>query len=151
MQTRHGVLGDTSWTRGKVSKAQMRLVTSRCCRIRAPKLEHAAWQDGARTPIGTSRACRVARWQRRLPFVGTAHAPAASRPAPVRSTAQELKIRCVPAGFSQGPVCESRPSLYTRPGQIWVLGSAGGSTGSKDVVQPRREQGESEAPWLDSG
>ena len=26
------------------------------------QLEHAAWQDGARTPIGTARACRVARW-----------------------------------------------------------------------------------------
>ena len=38
---------------------------------------------------------------------------------------------CVPAGSPQGPVCESRPGLYTRPGQIWVLGSAGRSTGSK--------------------
>ena len=93
------------------------------------QLEHAAWQDGARTLIGIARACRVARWRRRRPFVGTAHAPASARPAPVRSTAQELKIRCVPAGFSQGPVCESRPGLYTRPGQIWVLGSAGGLTG----------------------
>ena len=27
-------------------KARMWLVTSRCPRIRAPKLEHAAWQDG---------------------------------------------------------------------------------------------------------
>ena len=51
--------------------------------------EHAAWQDGARTPIGTARACHVARWRRRRPFVGTAHAPASARPAPVKSTAQE--------------------------------------------------------------
>ena len=36
MQTRHRVLGDASWTRGKVSKARMQLVTSRCPRIRAP-------------------------------------------------------------------------------------------------------------------
>ena len=46
---------------GKVSKARMRLVRSRCQRIRAPKLEHAVWQDGARTPFpGTARACRGA-------------------------------------------------------------------------------------------
>ena len=79
-----------------------------------------------------ARARHVARWRRR-PFVGTAHAPASARPAPVRSTAQEVKIRCVPAGFSQGPVCESRPGLHTRLGQIGVLGSAGGSMVSQDV------------------
>ena len=31
---------------GKVSKARMQLVTSRCQRIRAPKLKHAVWQNG---------------------------------------------------------------------------------------------------------
>ena len=46
MQTRHRVLGDASWTREKVSEARMWLVTSRCRRIRAPKLKHAAWQNG---------------------------------------------------------------------------------------------------------
>ena len=62
MQTRHGVLGSASWTRGKVSKARMRLVTSRWSRIQAPSssmqrgkmalillsapLAHVAWQDG---------------------------------------------------------------------------------------------------------
>jgi len=34
----------------------------------------------------------VARWRRRRPFVGTAHAPASVHPAPVRSTAQERNI-----------------------------------------------------------
>ena len=51
MQTRHRVLGDASWTREKVSEARMWLVTSRCPRIRAPKLKHAAWQNGARPCI----------------------------------------------------------------------------------------------------
>ena len=36
MHTRHGVLGGATWTRGKASKALMRLVTSRCRQIRAP-------------------------------------------------------------------------------------------------------------------
>ena len=84
MQTRHGVLGGASWTREKVCEAQMRLVTSRCRRIRAPSsstqrgkmvlvllsalLAHAAWQDGdddillsapSRTSLGASSPCKV--------------------------------------------------------------------------------------------
>ena len=46
MQTRHRALGDALWKREKVSEARMWLVTSRCPRIRAPKLKHAAWQNG---------------------------------------------------------------------------------------------------------
>ena len=114
MQTRCGVLGSASWTRGKVSKARMRLVRSRCQRIRAPKLEHEGWQDGARTPFpGTARACR-----------------GASSPRKVDGT-RAKDLWCVPAGFSQGPVYKSRPGLFTRLGQIGVLGSAGGSMGSQ--------------------
>ena len=38
-----------------------------------------------------------------------------------------------PAGFSQGPAYKSRPGLFTRLGQIGVLGSAGGSMGPQGV------------------
>ena len=52
---------------GKVSKALIVLVRSRCQRIRAPKLEHAAWQDGgivllshcSRTSLGAFSLCKV--------------------------------------------------------------------------------------------
>ena len=71
------------------------------------QLEHAAWQDGARTPIGIAHACRVARWRSYsyrhrssmqrgkmvlvLLSASLAHA-ASARPALVKSTAQERKI-----------------------------------------------------------
>ena len=127
MQTRHGVLGGASWTRGKVSKARMRLVRSRCQQIRASKLEHAVWQDGddvllshrSRTSLG------------------------ASIPRKVDGTRQS-DLWWVPAGFSQGPVCESRPGPYTRLGQIWVLDSAcwvhgrGGTAGQTTVHKADR-------------
>ena len=116
MQTRHTVLGDASWMRGKVSKARMRLVTSRCQWIRAPKLKHAAWQNGG--------------------VVLLSHRPRTSvnafSPRKVDGT-RAKDPRCAPAGFSQGAAYKSRPGLLTRSGQIGVLGSAGGSTGLQDV------------------
>ena len=88
------------------------------------QLEHAAWQDGARTPIGTARTCHVARWPQRRPFVGTAHAPASARPAPVRSTAQERKIYGVFQLVSQ-KVQYANPGLACSPDQAksgcWAL------------------------------
>ena len=48
---------------------------------------------------------------------------------------------CAPAGFSQGPAYKSRPGLLTRLGQIGVLGSAGGSTGWKDVSGAKTVRG----------
>ena len=107
MQTRHGVLGDASWNRGSV-KGTNAAHEKPCQQIRAPKLEHAAWQDGARTPFpGTARTCR-----------------GASSPRKVDGT-RAKDLWCVPAGFSQGPVYKSRPGLFIRLGQIGVLGSAG--------------------------
>jgi len=90
---------------------------------------HAERKDRARTPIGTARACLVARWRQCTP-IGTAHARSLGASSPCKVDGTRAKdLWCVPAGFSQGPVCESRPGLCTRPGQIWVLGFAGGSTG----------------------
>ena len=103
--------------RGKVSKARMQLVRSRCQQIRTPKLEHTAWQDGARTP-----------------FPGTACARSLGNFSPRKVDGTRAKDpRCASAGFSQGPAYKSRPGLLTRLGQIGVLGSAGGSTGWKNV------------------
>ena len=95
----------------------MRLVTSRCQRIRAPKLKHAAWQDGGDGLLLSPRS---------RTSLG------AFSPRKVDGT-RAKDLWCVPAGFSQGPVCESRPGLHTRLGQIGVLGSAGESMGWKDV------------------
>ena len=80
------------------------------------QLEHAAWQDGTRTPIGTAHTRHMARWRRRRPFVGTTHAPASARPAPVRSTAQERKIYGV---FQLAPhkVQYANPGLACTPDQ----------------------------------
>ena len=101
---------------GKVSKARIRLVTSRCQRIRAPS---------SNTPRGKMAASS---------FCRTAHARSLSAfsPRKVDGTGAE-DPRCAPAGFSQGPAYKSRPGLLTRSGQIGVLGSAGGSTGLQDV------------------
>ena len=111
------------------------------------QLEHAAWQDGARTLIGIARACRVARWRRRRPFVGTAHAPASVRPAPVRSTAQERKIYGV---FQLAPhqVQYVNPGLACTPDQAksgcWAPQADlrdektwSSRAGSKDSQRPR--------------
>ena len=92
MQTRHGVLGDASWTRGKVSKTRMRLVRSRCQRIPAPS---------SSTPRGKMAATHSFRHRSRTRL-------GASSPRKVDGTGEE-DLWYVPAGFSQGPVSESRP------------------------------------------
>ena len=89
----------------KVSKARMSLVTSRCPRIRAPKLEHAAWQNGARPPLS----------HRTQP-------PRVLTPRKIDGTRLSDR-RWVSAGLSQGPAYKSRPGLFTRQGQIGVPGS----------------------------
>ena len=81
------------------------------------QLEHAAWQNGARTPSpGTACARSLGTFSLRK-VDGT----------------RVKDPRCAPAGFSQGPAYKSRPGLLIKLGQIGVLGSAGGSTGLHDV------------------
>ena len=80
----------------KVSKARMSLVTSGCPRIRAPNLEHAAWQNGTH-----------------LPFSHRTRSPHALT-RKVNGTRPPDR-RWVPVGFSQGPAYKSRPGLFTRP------------------------------------
>ena len=87
-------------------------LTSRCPRIRAPKLEHAAWKNGARPPFVADLTHALSRVLALRNVDGT-------RP---------LDRRWVSADFSQGPAYKSRPGLFTRQGQIEVPGSAGGST-----------------------
>ena len=70
----------------------------------SPKLEHAAWQNGAR-----------------LPFSHRTRPPRALTPRKVDSTRPSDR-RWAPAGFSQGPAYKSRPGLFTRQGQIEVFG-----------------------------
>ena len=70
-----------------------------------PKLEHAAWQNGARLPLS----------HRTRP-------PRALTPRKVDGTRPSDR-RWVSAGFSQGPAYKSRPGLFTRQGQIEVPGS----------------------------
>ena len=45
MQTRHRVLGDVSWTRGKCQSTNVAR-DKPMSTDSSPKLEHAAWQDG---------------------------------------------------------------------------------------------------------
>ena len=75
-----------------------------------------------------ARARRVARWRRRtLSSQGTACARPPQRvltPRNVDGTRPSDRW-WVSAGFSQGPAYKSRPGLFTRPGQIEALGSAG--------------------------
>ena len=99
---------------GKVSKARMQLVRSRCQRIRAPKLErrhHATsrWQDGGVVLLSHRSRTSLS----------------AFSPRKVDGT-RAKDPRCAPAGFSQGPAYKSRPGLLTRLGQIGVLGSVVG-------------------------
>ena len=137
MQTRHRVLGDASWTRGKVSKARKRLVTSRCQWIRAPS---------SNTPRGKMAASA---------FCRTPHARSlgAFRPREVDGT-RAKDPRCAPAGFSQGPAYKSRPGLFTRQGQIEVLGSAGwihgrgGTTSQNHFPQSRSPDLGTQAVYL---
>ena len=89
----------------KVSKARMSLVTNGYPRIRAPKLEHAAWQNGARPPLSH---------RTQPPRALTSRKVDGTRPS---------DQRWVSAGFSQGPAYKSRPGLFTRQGQIEVPGS----------------------------
>ena len=81
------------------------------------QLEHAAWQNGDRTPS---------------PGTACTRSLGAFSPRKVNGT-RAKDPRCAPAGFSQGPAYKSRPGLLTRLGQIGVLGSAGGSMGLQDV------------------
>ena len=97
------------------------------------KLEHAAWQNGAHTPIlGTT--CAPAWRDRTRSLIGTACARSlgASSPRKVDGTRQSDGW-WVPAGFSRGPIYKSRSGLFIRPGQIQALGAAGESMGSQDV------------------
>ena len=108
MQTRHGqhadktcrVLGDASWMRGKVSKARMRLVTSRCQRIRAP---------GSNTPRGKMAAASS--------FCHTAHAHSHSAFSPYKVDGTRRKIY----GMLQ---LAFHKVQYTRPGLACSPGSA---------------------------
>ena len=67
-------------------------------------------------------------------FCHTAHARSLSAFSPRKVDGTRAKDpRCAPAGFSQGPAYKSRPGLFTRLGQFWVLASAGGSMRLQDV------------------
>ena len=83
------------------------------------RLEHAAWQDG-----GVVLLSHPSRMQPRH-----VQSPRGRRP-------KMKNLWNAPAGFSQGPAYKSGPGLFTRQGQIEVLGSAGGSTGLQDIVEP---------------
>ena len=52
MQTRHRVLGDVSWTKGKCPKARMRLVTSRCLRKNHHAVSHTPSFSGRAASLG---------------------------------------------------------------------------------------------------
>ena len=110
MQTRHRVLGDASWTRGKVSKGLNAARDKPMSMDSSTQLEHAWHLRGKwrRRPFSSPHACSLS----------------AFRPRKVDGTRAE-DPRCAPAGFSQGPAYKSRPGLFTRQGQIEVLGSAG--------------------------
>ena len=79
-------------------------------------LVHAAWQDGGDGFLLSHRSRTSL---------------SAFSPRKVDGTGAK-DLWCVPAGFTQGPVCESRPGLYTRPGQIGV-GLRRRIDGMKDV------------------
>ena len=103
MQTRHRQHADKTeylvmfHGREESVKSTNVALTSGCPQIRAPKLEHAAWQDGAHPPLAH---------RTRPPRTHTPRKVDVTRP-PDR--------RWAPAGFSQGPAYKSRPGLFTRP------------------------------------
>ena len=71
------------------------------------QLEHAAWQNGG--VVHLSQTSRM-------------HSHA-FRPREVNCTRAKDPRWYATAGFSQGPTYKSRPGLFTRQGQIGVLGS----------------------------
>ena len=74
------------------------------------RLEHAVWQDGS-----------VVLFLLPTPFAHVASA----RPDPRGRWPKTKDLWYAPAGFSQGPANKSRPGLFTRLGQIGVLGDEG--------------------------
>ena len=92
------------------------------------QLAHATWQDGDDVLL-SHRSCTSL---------------GASSPRKVDGT-REKDLWYVPAGFSQGPVCKSRPGPYTRLGQsgCWAPQA---DRWDERCVEPCRESGQSEAP-----